>query len=489
MKRTFSNTHLALTVLCAAVLTACGGSGNSNFLGPNSQHNNFGGSSGKPLDPINNSRESVDKFLVSMAAEGKQIKNIAVSVDDDGDGKISYGDAVRFNQPGAVSCIVGGSNTGGTSGSSGGECGNLHTQNLLNPYEQNVKSASDKKAKAESDLSSAEKALADATKDTNNPPPAAKLAELQRAVDAAKAAVAAAEAQLKKAEDERDTIKQRMDSISMLDVNNVLHIITHRTTIDNEKDKYSEFLSHDVGVRKIDAERKIENGQSRLYNYGGSISRAYNGIYLFAAGQNHAANNKNGYVDIYLRDPAAAGWSYNTFGAFSSNFLRNARDVNIGYQSIGKQVEDLPASGTAKYLGIAHAYINDIEASRYSQKANSQVTMDVEINADFGKRSLGFDTRNTYIHTYEGPHDQHIIQARPDLNLHGSAGWNQGVGDFKGQLRNEGGNLTGNIEGSFYGPKAAEVGGVFGLSGDDKEALGSRTYRTHYVGGFGAKRD
>ena len=73
--------------------------------------------------------------------------------------------------------------------------------------------------------------------------------------------------------------------------------------------------------------------------------------------------------------------------------------------------------------------------------------------------------------------------------MHGSAGWNQGVGDFKGQLRNEGGNLTGNIEGSFYGPKAAEVGGVFGLSGDDKEALGSRTYRTHYVGGFGAKRD
>lgn len=483
MKRTFSNTHLALTVLCAAVLTACGG-GDSNFLGPDSQHNNFGGNAAKPLDPINHAREPVDKFLVSMTTEGKQTKNIAVSVDDDGDGKISYGDAVRFNQPGAVSCIVGGSNSG--SAGTSGTCGSLQADNISSSYEKAVTQAKDKKTSAEQSLKDAEQVLGNARKDNTASP--ALLAELQKTVDLAKAAIARAEADLKKAENDRDTIQRQLNVVSMLDVNNVLHLIGHYATIDREKDKYSEFLSHDVGLRKIDAERKVENGQSRLYNYGGSISRAYNGVILFAAGQNYGANN-NGYVDIYLREPAATGWSYNTFGAFSSGFLRNARDVNIGYQSIGKHVEDLPSSGTAKYLGIAHAYINDIEASRYSQKANSQVTMDVEINADFGKRSLGFDTRNTYIHTYEGANDQHIIQARPDLNLHGSAGWNQGVGDFKGQLRNEGGNLTGSIEGSFYGPKAAEVGGVFGLSGDDKEAPGSKTYRTHYVGGFGAKRD
>lgn len=488
MKRTFSNTHLALTVLCAAVLTACGGNGDSNFLGEKSQHNNFGGGSGgKPLDPTNKSRSAVDIFLVTMANEGKQTKNIVASVDDDGNGNISYGDAVRFNQPGVISCITGGSGGGPGSGASGsGEaCGSLAIQELLQFYENAVKSAEQEKSSADQVLGRAQDALNDEKK--KQQPNSDRIVALEKEVNQAQQVVDRAAKTLMDAQNRLEKEKKNSTAVAMLDVNQNLHSINVVNTIDERKSNYSEFLSHDVGARKIDAERKVESGKAKLYNYGGSIGRAYNGIILFAAIEN--ATQKNGYVDIYLRDPAAAGWSYNTFGAFSSGFLRNARDVNIGYQSIGKEVEDLPTSGTAKYLGIAHAYINDIEASRYSQKANSQVTMDVEINADFGKRSLGFDTRNTYIHTYEGPNDQHIIQARPDLNLHGSAGWNQGVGDFKGQLRNEGGNLTGSIEGSFYGPKAAEVGGVFGLSGDDKEALGSRTYRTHYVGGFGAKRD
>lgn len=487
MKRTSNQTNLIISLLCLSIVTACGGGSGGGFLGENSQDNHFGGGA-KPLDPINDIRAPVDIFLVNMASEGKQLKNIAVSVDDDRNGRITYGDAVRFNQPGAVSCFLGGNAESSSSGqSSGSSCGSFHLEGILKPLEQGVESAKAKQKKAEETLNKAETELQEA-RNAQNPPPPSRIAELEREVATAKVEVAKAEAEVKKAEAGLDAMKDRTKGVSMLDVNNVLHIINRTSTIDHNDERYSQFLSHDVGVRKIDAERKINNGKAELYNYGGSINRAYNGIILFASGEN-LRNNNNAYVDIYLRSPAAAGWSYNTFGAFSSKFLRNARDVNIGYQSIGKQVEDLPASGVAKYLGIAHAYINDIEASRYSQKENSQVTMDVEINADFAKRSLGFDTRNTYIHTYEGVNDQHIIQARPDLNLHGSASWNRGVGDFRGSVHNAGGNLSGAIEGSFYGPKAAEVGGVFGLSGDDKEAPGSKTHRTHYVGGFGAKRD
>ena len=42
-------------------------------------------------------------------------------------------------------------------------------------------------------------------------------------------------------------------------------------------------------------------------------------------------------------------------------------------------------------------------------------------------------------------------------------------------------SLTGKVHGRFYGPDAAEVGGVFGLQNSDK----SQTL----IGGFGGKRE
>lgn len=493
MKRTFSNTHLALTVLCAAMLTACGGGGgDSNFLGEKSQHNNFGGGSGKALDPINGNIPTVGKFLVNMTGEGQQTKNIVTSVDDNGDARISYGDAVRFDQPGAVSCIRGSAdsgNGGSGDGASAGSCADTQIKSALQPLEDQLNTANNEKTAAEAALTKANNDLQAANKDPNNPPSAAELKRLQDAVNAATARVSAATERANAAQRVLDRRKEDLTNfISMLDINRRLHTITPSNNIDFNGERISRFLSHDAGVRKIDAERKIENGQV-FYNRGGSISRAYNGILLFAEGRPHP---NNGYVDIYLRDPAVAGLSYTTFGVYSSEFMRGTRDVNVGYQSIGKKVTDLPAAGSAKYTGIAHAYISDLAAERTSGVDKNQVTMDVVVDANFAKRSLSFNTSNTYIHTYEtlnGLADQHIIQHRPDLNLHGSASWNPVIGDFAGQVNNERGNLTGKLEGSFYGPKAAEVGGVFGLSGQDALDPNSTTHRVHYVGGFAAKRD
>lgn len=464
MKRTSNQTNFVISLLCASVLAACGGGSDGNFLGENSQHNNFGGGAGgKPLDPVNQVPHTTQKFLVDMKDEGQQTKKIVASVDDDGDGRISNGDSVKFNQPGVISEIC-------------TDCdGSDQLNERLNQAVENARAA---QTAANTALRNAETALA------ANPGDVA----LQAAVAAAQAELAAANAALAQAEADKERYSAIEKVVYMRDLNNVLHTVYHRNQIDHNGNNLSRFLSHDVGVRKIDVERKIENGQVVFYNHGGSIGRGYNRPILFGTPHNDV-NRATGYVDAYLRDPASMGMSYNTFAVFASGFMRNTRDVNVGYQSIGKQVTELPKAGTAKYQGIAHAYINDLAAERYSNVANNQLTMDVEIHADFAKRSLGFNTRNTYIHTYEtvnGRAEQHVVESRPDLNLHGSAGWNRDVGDFKGQVRNAEGNLTGELEGSFYGPKAAEVGGVFGLRGVDRA---DQNRRTHLVGGFSAKRD
>lgn len=466
MKRTShqTKTNFVISLLCLSVLAACGGGADGNFLGENSQHNNFGGGAGgKPLDPVNQIPHTTQKFLSEMNNEGQQTKKIVASVDDDGDGRVSNGDSVRFNQPGVISEI----------------CADCDGSDRLNErLNQAVEAAKAAQTAADTALKNAESALA------ANPGDAA----LRAAVIAAQTELARANAALAQAEAEKERYSAVEKVVYMRDLNNVLHTVYHRNQIDHNGNRLSRFLSHDVGVRKIDVERKIENGQAVFYNYGGSIGRGYNRPVLFGTGDNDV-NRAAGYVDAYLRDPASMGMSYNTFAVFASGFMRNTRDVNVGYQSIGKQVTELPKAGTAKYQGIAHAYINDVTAERYSNIANNQLTMDVEVNADFARRSLGFNTRNTYIHTYEtvnGRTEQHVIQARPDLNLQGSAAWNHDVGDFRGQVRNAGGNLAGELEGSFYGPKAAEVGGVFGLYGSD---AADRNHRTHLVGGFSAKRD
>lgn len=464
MKRTFSNTNLALSALCAAMLAACGGGSDGNFLGENSQHNNFGGGAGgKPLDPVNTVPLTTQKFLVKMNDQGQQTKRIVASVDNDGNGRITNGDAVRFNQPGVISEIC--------TDCDGSDAHNAELEKL-------VKEAKKAEESAQAAFDDAKKDLA---ADPNN-------TALQAALQAAQVKLNKAKDDVKAAEATKDRYDAEAKVVYMRDLNNVLHTVYHNAVIDHNGNNLSYFLSHDVGVRKIDLERKIEHGHANLYNHGGSIGRGYNRPVLFGTANNDV-NQGSGYIDIYLRDPSSMGMSYNTFGVFASGFMRNTRDVNVGYQSIGKQVEDLPKAGTAKYQGIGHAYINDVATSRYSNVANSQLTMDVEINVDFAKRSLGFGTRNAYIHSYEtvnGVADRHVIQRRDDLNLNGSASWNHGVGDFKGHVRNAGGNLSGNIEGSFYGPKAAEAGGVFGLWGND--AADPNT-RTHYVGGFSAKRD
>lgn len=256
-----------------------------------------------------------------------------------------------------------------------------------------------------------------------------------------------------------------------LEKDRILKKEDYRNSYSKEKD------IEDAGIVPV-AGFYDKNGDLRVQK--GMVGREFDGIIVLE-------NDKN--KKSYLRDPVAAGWSYNTFGVFQEK--RGNSDVR-GYQSIGiktktsakyrKEADEnfddktylegkfLPYYGRATYTGIGHAYHND-----------EQVTMNVKVDADFHDRHLNFETSNATAHTFEK--EGHLTRVRPDLDLKGAADWAADVADFKGKVHNAGGNLEGQLEGSFYGDNAAEVGGVYGLHGKDKEGK-----PVNYVGGFGAKR-
>ena len=257
----------------------------------------------------------------------------------------------------------------------------------------------------------------------------------------------------------------KTDPMMMLDVNSVYHTIFSFGTIDGNSE-----IPKDAGISKIT--RKRVNGE--LQDYGGSIGREFNEVLLFA--NPVLVQNKQQYLSSYMRSPAAAGWIYQTFGSFfggaNGGYLKNRRDVLLGYQSIGRptKTSEMPTRDGADYTGITHAYYN-----------SAQVTAHNKIHADFGARTLSYETTDTSVlHTFGA--FGHVIEDRPDLNLNGAASWAEGTADFNGTMKAANG-LTGEMKGRFYGPAAEEIGGVYGLSGQD-----SNGEAVHYVGGFGGRR-
>ena len=265
------------------------------------------------------------------------------------------------------------------------------------------------------------------------------------------------------------------DVIVMRDVNNLWNFTVDSGTVDLNTAFTPNHFPRDAGTNKIT--KKRENGVLR--DYGGTIDRRFNRILLFAPIVNNGTaniTNPNGYLSSFFRSPGAAGWSYQTFGSFFGNsnnrFLDASRDTFVGYQSIGKPTlpSEMPKSGSADYNGISHGYYN-----------GNQVTALNKLHANFGKRSISYETTGvSQLHTFEGT--DHVIEDKPAFNLSGSASWAANSSDFSGDIRTAEG-LTGKWQGRFYGPNADEVGGVFGLQGTATDGSA-----VQYVGGVGAAR-
>ena len=173
-------------------------------------------------------------------------------------------------------------------------------------------------------------------------------------------------------------------------------------------------------------------------------------------------------TQIVLHDPSAAGWTYQTF----AHYTDPKGHVYQGYQSLGDETvfTTLPAKGTATYKGISTAYV-------VTDKNNRQLTSNVMAIVDFGLKGVRFETSNSHFHTLEN--GKRVSKADKNYDFKGTASWKDG-NLFSGKVSTADDKLSGNLNGKFYGPNAAEIGGTYGLKNKDATE--------HLIGGYGAKR-
>lgn len=477
-----------LSALTLAILTACGGS-SEEFLGDQNQKGNWGSEQDKKradrerrkhaelpavnipaptsfLDDPKKTGNSTSDNNTDKKVSPKQAGNVVTVVDHDYDQGYK---TIKFNQPGMIDYLCVG-------GESDGVCASEKATNAENNKAEI--------AKKEKELTEAEKLVSDKemelTSTFKKNIPGLSDDELKELIDADPDMKVRRE-KVKNVKDKIEELKGKQTKLEQNAKNEVFFLKPdgERLEKNNYRNSYSKEKDiEDAGIVPVAGFYEKDGSTKKIQQ--GVIGREFDGIIVLE-------NDKN--KKSYLRDPVAAGWSYNTFGVFQEK--RGNSDVR-GYQSIGiktktsaqarKEADEnfddktylegkfLPYYGRATYTGIGHAYHND-----------EQVTMNVKVDADFHDRHLNFETSNATAHTFEK--EGHLTRVRPDLDLKGAADWAADVADFRGKVHNVGGNLEGQLEGSFYGPNAAEVGGVYGLHGKDKEGK-----PVNYVGGFGAKR-
>lgn len=469
-----------LSALTLAILTACGGSSEEFTLDRDHKWSHEPDRAKKEkrkhaelpavnipaptsfLDDPKKTGNSTSDNNTDKKVSPKQAGNVVTVVDHDYDQGYK---TIKFNQPGMIDYLCVG-------GRPDGVCASKKATNAENNKAEI--------AKKEKELTEAEKLVSDKemelTSDYKKNIPGLSDDELKKLIDNS-SGMKALRDKVKNVKDKIEELKGEQTKLEQNAKNEVFFFKPdgERVEKNNYRNSYSKEKDiEDAGIVPV-AGFYDKNGDLRVQK--GMVGREFDGIIVLE-------NDKN--KKSYLRDPVAAGWSYNTFGVFQDS----TKSIERGYQSIGiktqtdaqkrkeadesfevdKGYENLPYYGRATYTGIGHAYHND-----------EQVTMNVKVDADFHDRHLNFETSNATAHTFEK--EGHLTRVRPDLDLKGAADWAADVADFKGKVHNVGGNLEGQLEGSFYGPKAPEVGGVYGLHGKDKEGK-----PVNYVGGFGAKR-
>ncbi|CAM3046397.1 transferrin-binding protein-like solute binding protein [Dichelobacter nodosus] len=472
-----------LSALTLAILTACGGSSEEFTLDRDHKWSHEPDRAKKEkrkhaelpavnipaptsfLDDPKKTGNSTSDNNTDKKVSPKQAGNVVTVVDHDYDQGYK---TIKFNQPGMIDYLCVG-------GRPDGVCASKKATNAENNKAEI--------AKKEKELTEAEKLVSDKemelTSDYKKNIPGLSDDELKKLIDNS-SGMKALRDKVKNVKDKIEELKGEQTKLEQNAKNEVFFFKPdgERVEKNNYRNSYSKEKDiEDAGIVPV-AGFYDKNGDLRVQK--GMVGREFDGIIVLE-------NDKN--KKSYLRDPVAAGWSYNTFGVFQEK--RGNSDVR-GYQSIGIKTQTsalerenadkdseankrymekyLPYYGRATYTGIGHAYHND-----------EQVTMNVKVDADFHDRHLNFETSNATAHTFEK--EGHLTRVRPDLDLKGAADWAADVADFRGKVHNVGGNLEGQLEGSFYGDGAAEVGGVYGLHGKDKEGK-----PVNYVGGFGAKR-
>lgn len=202
-----------------------------------------------------------------------------------------------------------------------------------------------------------------------------------------------------------------------------------------------------------------------LYDAGLKVGGQYAGSY--------AAIDEDISYPYFWRDPAVANWNYQTYGMFDSgNRFINIGAVNI-YQSIGEYTQIVPTGGEATYTGISSG-LGVAGGNSYA------TTADVQIKIDFEKRTAEFNTTNTKKYDFDEAGKLKDGVNAENLNLIANVAMEKGAAGFTGEIKSADDKLTGKVHALLYGPAADEVGGVYGLKGENST--------DHLIGGFGSRR-
>jgi hypothetical protein len=153
-------------------------------------------------------------------------------------------------------------------------------------------------------------------------------------------------------------------------------------------------------------------------------------------------------------DPGANGWNYQSFGYWIAP-SGGTSGISIGNPTPPTAVLSL---SRATYSGTASGlYFNGSSTYEHSAQMSAEV--------DFGARTIGFSTSGT--HLFQSGSSSSVPVAQ--LDMAGTLSISDGY-QFSGPVRTRGfffgafGSFRGTATGTFYGPQAEEIGGVYTLS-------------------------
>jgi hypothetical protein len=171
---------------------------------------------------------------------------------------------------------------------------------------------------------------------------------------------------------------------------------------------------------------------------------------------------------LTVLDTASSNLNYTALGAWEYAPIAGAASTNAAWFAFGPATRptEIPLTGTATYNGLMVGQYAD-GAAIWTVGATASA------GADFANRSIVFNTSNTQLNNPTG------TLAAPTLDLSGTLSYAAGANHVTGALTTPAG-LTGGANAQFYGPAAAELGGVFFVRD------GANTKQM--TGSFGVKR-
>ncbi|WP_226628841.1 transferrin-binding protein-like solute binding protein [Alloyangia pacifica] len=175
------------------------------------------------------------------------------------------------------------------------------------------------------------------------------------------------------------------------------------------------------------------------------------------------ATSADGDVMLVVADPEQQGYSYQTFGAWQTGLTGSSRVAGAGSLGVRTSESQMPTTGTASYYGDS---LGQVVTDGQLSVTTSYIAVDTD-----------FDTVEIYSSDTitADPATGEITGDRPDLDFY-TAGSVSGTG-FAADIVTD--DLSGSLDGQFYGDNAQEVGGTF--SGTTADST--------YIGAFGAVDD